>query len=127
MTKALKTKVLLVEDESVTRMVMADFLEDEGYHVLEAWDGDEAVRLLNEPNQFHILLTDVQMPGSQDGVDVAIHARRLYPRLPVLVVSGYAVALMNRLSVLAPAARFMPKPYKLGEVAQTLHEMASGS
>ncbi len=123
MTTALQTKVLLVEDEGIIRMVMTDFLEDEGYDVMEAWNGDEAVRLLNERAHFHILFTDVQMPGSRDGVDVAIHARRLYPQLPVLVVSGYALALMNRLSVLDPAARFLSKPYKLGEVADTLREM----
>ena len=124
MTTALQTKVLLVEDEGIIRMMMAEFLEDEGYDVMEAWNGDEAVRLLNEPNHFHILFTDVQMPGNQDGVDVAIHARRLYPRLPVLVVSGYAAALMSRLSVLDPAARFLSKPYKLDEVAVALREMA---
>ena len=125
MTTALQTKVLLVEDEGIIRMTMAEFLEDEGYDVMEARDGDEAVRLLNEPNHFHILFTDVQMPGSQDGVDVAIHARRLQPQLPVLVVSGYAATLMTRLSVLDPAARFLAKPYKLGDVADTLRELAS--
>ena len=125
MTTVPQARILLVEDEGIIRMMMAEFLEDEGYDVMEAWDGDEAIRLLNEPNRFHILFTDVQMPGSQDGIDVAIHARRLYPQLPVLVVSGYATSLMRRLGVLDPAARFLSKPYKMQEVADTLREMAS--
>ena len=119
-----QAKVLLVEDEGLIRMVMAEFLQDEGFDVMEAWNGDEAVRLLDGPNDVHILFTDVQMPGSRDGVDVAVHARRLYPQIPILIVSGYATALISRLGVLDPAALFMSKPYRLREVGEALHRMS---
>jgi len=109
-------KVLLVEDEGLIRLVASQILEDEGFEVVEAWSGDEAARLLDGPDSFDILFTDVQMPGTLDGVEVAIHARQRHPGIPVLVVSGYAARLMSRLRGLDPAAVFIGKPYSLKEV-----------
>lgn len=127
MTKAPRVKVLLVEDEGLIRMMMFDFLTDEGFDVTEAWSGDEAVRLLDGPGHFNVLFTDVQMAGTRDGVDVAMHARQRYPRMPILVVSGYAAALMSRLGALDPAARFLSKPYFPWNVAETLRALATTS
>ena len=116
-------RVLLVEDEGVIRLVAAEALRDEGFEVAEAWNGDEAVRLLNGPGTFDVLFTDVRMPGTLDGVEVATHARSRYPTIPVLVVSGYAAHLMTRLGVLDPAAHFMSKPYSLAEVVGKLNQL----
>ena len=116
-------KVLLVEDEGLIRMVAAEALQDEGFEVIEAWDGDEAIRLLDGPDDFDLLFTDVQMPGTTDGVDVAVRARRRYPTMPILVVSGYAFQLMNRLSVLDPAAVFISKPYRLGQIVLAVGQL----
>ena len=104
------TRVPLVEDEGLIRLVAAEALQDEGFAVVEAWDGDEAVRLLSGPDTFDVLFTDVRMPGMLEGVDVAIHARGRHPAIHVLVVSGYAPHPMARLGVLEPAAHFMSKP-----------------
>lgn len=118
-------RVLLAEDEALIRLVAAEHLRDEGFEVVEAWDGDEAARLLDGPGGFDVLFTDVRMPGLLDGVDVALHARRRYPTIPVLVVSGYAVHLMRRLGVLQPAAVFISKPYSLAEVATALNRLTA--
>ena len=117
------TRVLLVEDEGLIRLVAAEALQDEGFEVVEAWDGDEAVRLLSGSDAFDVLFTDVRMPGALDGVDVAIHARGRHPAIHVLVVSGYAPHLMARLGVLEPAAHFMSKPYILAEVVAKLNHL----
>jgi len=109
-------RVLLVEDENLIRLVTSEILQDEGFEVVEAWDGDEAARLLDGPDSFDILFTDVQMPGTLDGVEVAIYARQRHPGIPVLVVSGYAARLMSRLRGLDPAAVFIGKPYRLEEI-----------
>jgi len=114
-------RVLLAEDEVLIRLVAAEHLRDEGFEVVEAWDGDEAARLLDGPGRFDVLFTDVRMPGLLDGVDVALHARLRYPTIPVLVVSGYAAHLMRRLGVLQPAAVFISKPYSLAEVVTALN------
>ncbi len=116
-------RVLLVEDEGLIRMVAAEFLQDEGFEVTEAWDGDEAARLLDSAACFDVLFTDVQMPGVLDGIGVALHARRRWATLPLLVVSGHAVQLVARLAVLNPAAVFIGKPYLLDEVAGALKRL----
>lgn len=116
-------RVLFVEDEGLIRLVAAEALLDEGFEVVEAWNGDEAVRLLSGPGTFDVLFTDVRMPGALDGVDVATHARGRHPTIHVLVVSGYAPHLMARLGVLEPRAHFMSKPYILAEVVDKLKHL----
>ena len=116
-------RVLLVEDEGLIRLVAAEVLQDEGFEVVEAWNGDEAVRLLDGSNTFDVLFTDVRMPGVLDGVDVATHARGRHPTIPVLVVSGHAVHLTTRLGVLEPPVHFMSKPYGMAEVIAKLNDL----
>ena len=118
-------RVLLVEDEGLIRLVASQTLEDEGFEVVEAWNGDEAARLLDGPDSFDILFTDVQMPGTLDGLDLAMHARRRCPGIPVLVVSGYAAQLMTRLGGLDPAATFIGKPYSLDEVVTAVRHLTA--
>ena len=116
-------RVLLVEDEALIRLVTAEMLRDEGFEVFEARDGDEARALLNDPDDFDVLFTDVRMPGMLDGIDLVLLVRRRHPTIPVLVVSGYAANIMRRLSGLQPAAVFISKPYSLAKVADVLHRL----
>jgi len=115
-----RARVLLVEDEVLIRLVTAEMLRDEGFEVFEAQHGDEACALLDDADDFDVLFTDVRMPGTLDGIDVALHARRRHPAIPVVVVSGYAVQLVRRLSMLIPAAVFISKPYSLVEVLDVI-------
>ena len=121
--QVIAARILLVEDEGVIRMVTADYLRDEGFEVVEARDGDEAARLLDTSDSFDVLVTDVRMPGTLDGVDVAVRARRRYPEIPVLVVSGYAARLTSRLGALQPPAVFIGKPYALREIVNALSRL----
>ncbi len=116
-------RVLLVEDEGLIRMVTSEFLRDEGFEVTEAWNGDEAARLLDTSDHFDVLFTDVQMPGTLDGIDLAMRARRQYAMIPLLVVSGYAAQLMTRLGVLKPSAVFIGKPYDLKRIVDALRRL----
>lgn len=116
-------RVLLVEDEGIIRMLTATFLRDEGFDVTEAWNGAEAAKLLDGAEAFDVLFTDVQMPGTLDGIDVAVRARLRNSTLPVLVVSGYAAQLVSRLGTLAPPAVFIGKPYDLDEIANALKRL----
>ena len=68
-------RVLVVEDEELIRLILAEVLADEGYQVVEAGTGDEAVRLIDGPDGFHAVITDIHMPGTRDGIAVGHHAR----------------------------------------------------
>ena len=118
-------RVLLAEDEGLIRLTTTEALQEEGFDVVEAWDGDEAVRLLDGPDDFDVLFTDVRMPGALDGFGVAKHARRRCPAIPILVVSGYATDLAKRLGTLAPAAVFISKPYKLEDILLALRRLTA--
>ena len=104
-------------------MVTSEYLRDEGFEVTEAWDGDEAARLLDTTDTYDVLFTDVQMPGTLDGIALAVHARCRHAMLPLLVVSGYAAQLMTRLGVLDPPAVFIGKPYELKGIGDALRHL----
>jgi len=76
-----------------------------------------------------VVCTDVRMPGRADGIDVAVRARGRMPRVPVLVVSGYAAELGRRLDVLAPPSAFLSKPFTspgipdIAQVARSLTKL----
>lgn len=106
-------------------MMTAEFLADEGLEVTQARDGDEAACLLDAGARFDILFTDVQMPGVLDGIDLALHARRRCPAIPLLVVSGYAARLATRLGTFDPPAVLVGKPYDLGTIADALRRLAA--
>lgn len=83
-----KTRILVVEDETLVRMVGAEILEDAGFDVLEASNADEALRILQSHDDVVLLFSDVDMPGSMDGLNLArvVHAR--WPDIRLLLTSG---------------------------------------
>jgi CheY-like chemotaxis protein len=80
--------VLLVEDEILIRLCTAEQLRCEGFTVLEAANADEAVAILESGVRIDLVLTDVRMPGSIDGLGLARIARSQWPRLKVAICSG---------------------------------------
>jgi CheY-like chemotaxis protein len=119
-------RVLLVEDEGVIRLVAGDALQDEGFEVIEAWNGDEAALILDGLDRIDVLFTDIRMPGTLDGLDLAALARRRFPTLPVLIVSGCAENLARRLAEMDPPAIFMDKSYDLRAIARVLGRLTDG-
>jgi CheY-like chemotaxis protein len=113
------TKVLLVEDEPLFRMAMADLLEDAGFDVTVACSGDEAVILLAENDRFDALMTDITMPGAIDGVELAEHAREIHAGLPVVFVSGVPENARRSGEVEQPMAYF-PKPFDMDALLAAL-------
>lgn len=82
------SKCLLVEDEYLIRLTIAEVLAEEGFDVLEAATGDEAVELLQRNADIGLLLTDIQLPGSVDGLGLVRRARERAPALPVILMTG---------------------------------------
>jgi CheY-like chemotaxis protein len=119
-------KILYVEDEAVVRMVAAEALRDAGFDVIEAQTADEAILLLADPDHVSILFTDISLPGTMDGIDLAHETRQAYPSMPVLVASGYAEQIHERLGDLSPPAKFMAKPFSLDKVIETVQGLTRG-
>jgi CheY-like chemotaxis protein len=109
--------VLLAEDEEVIRAYMALILRDLGYHVIEAADGEQALRLVSEARglKIDLLLTDIVMP-KMNGKQLAYRIGQVLPQIKVLFCSGYPEELAARNGMIAPTVRFLQKPV----VPQTL-------
>ncbi len=118
-------KILLVEDEPLTRQVVAAFLEEAGYDVTATCTGDEAAILLSE-DLYSILLTDITMPGQIDGIGLAEHAREIHPGLPVVFVSGRAEN-EGRVRALAPPTAFFSKPYEARSLIGMVNRMTTAA
>ena len=103
-------RILLVEDEPLVREIMAETLAVAGFDVTATCTGDEAAILLADQDRFDLLLTDINMPGSIDGIGLAEHARQVHPGLPLLFVSGRPDH-ERRACMLPQPMEFMPKPY----------------
>ena len=117
-----RMRVLVADDEPAIRMLIVDTLEDAGFDVMTARSGDEALRLIVDPDHFDILITDINMPGA-DGLAVARGARARNPDVPVLFVSGRIDILKTSISVPVPH-RYLAKPFSLLALSLLVGDMA---
>jgi two-component system cell cycle sensor histidine kinase/response regulator CckA len=108
---ASSARVLVVEDEPGVRAFCVQVLEDEGYRVVHAGSGEEAVRMVESvPDPLDLVLTDVVLPGMNGRVMAErLHATR--PSLPVIYMSGYTDDMIVRTGVLTQSAAFLQKPF----------------
>jgi two-component system, response regulator PdtaR len=116
--KASRPIVLVVEDNSLVRIVIADFLETAGFVVIQAVDGAAAMLILDSGAEFNILFTDVQMPGPIDGAGVALLMREQRPDMPIVVTSGHGIP-----TPLPTCGRFVAKPYDNRKVVSLLTDL----
>lgn len=100
--------VLVVEDEVLIRMDIADQLSDEGYRVFEASNADEAVALLHSEPTIRILFTDIDMPGSMDGLKLAAAVHDRWPPVRIVVTSGHRQV---EITDIPDGSVFYSKPY----------------
>ena len=112
--------VLIVEDEMLLRMRAVDMVEDAGYTSVEAVDADEAVTILEARSDIALLFTDIQMPGSMDGLRLAHAVHERWPPIKIILVSG---ALKLAKSDIPPDSRFFGKPLEAKEMIAEIQEM----
>lgn len=108
MTHETKAPVLVVEDEMFIRMVAVDALEETGFSIVEAGDAHEALEVLERTPGIALIFTDINMPGSLDGMDLAAEVARRWPHIEIIVTSG-GVSLNS--ADIPDAGTFLPKPY----------------
>ena len=100
--------ILIVEDDHLLRFLTVDAVEEAGFVALEAGSADEAVAILESRLDIALVLTDIDMPGSMDGLKLAHAVRNRWPPIKVIVVSGRARPSEAALPTLS---RFFAKPY----------------
>ena len=120
MTMAEKIAVLVVEDEPITRMDVVEQLEEGGFKVFEAPDADRAIKILETNPAIRVLFTDIDMPGSMDGLKLAAAVRDRWPPIRIVVASGLRKV---NLDALPDNSRFFSKPYNVNEIAATMRSM----
>jgi CheY-like chemotaxis protein len=111
---------LVVEDEPLILMETVDLLEDAGFTVLEAWNADSALSQLEQHGPVQLLFTDVQMPGSIDGIALAHEVKRRWPEAAVVVCSGN---LKVDPEALPEGALFIDKPFTSTLVLETVRRL----
>ena len=114
------TVVLVVEDEMLLRMRAVDMVEDAGFTPVEAVDADEAVAILELRSDIALLFTDIQMPGSMDGLKLAHAVRKRWPPIKIILVSGQ----LKLANIDIPAdSRFFGKPLEAKEMIAEMQDM----
>ncbi len=114
--------ILVVEDDADVRAYVVDTLGTLGYDVLEAKDGDDALRLMTQYSGIHLLLTDVVMPG-MNGRALAEQARQRHPALKVLFMTGYSRNAIVHQGRLDPGVELVQKPLTSDVLASTVRRV----
>jgi two-component system, response regulator PdtaR len=115
-----KIVVLVVEDHHLILMATIDALTDAGFEALAARNAEDAIRLLEEHPDIHLVFTDVEVGGTTDGLMLSHYIRNRWPPVHLIVTSGKT---MVDGSVLPAGARFFPKPYGHFAIVEAINEM----
>ena len=115
--------VLIVEDELVLRMNALDMIAAAGFEVVEAANADQAIDILESRRDITVVFTDIQMPGSMDGLKLARAVRGRWPPIKIVATSGQPdVGELD----LPEGGRFLAKPYGSLQLAGVLRELRAG-
>ncbi|SFP47186.1 response regulator [Sphingomonas rubra] len=110
--------VLIVEDEPLQRLDMLDMVAEAGFAAVEACDADHAVAILEKRADIRIVFTDIDMPGSMDGLRLAACVRDRWPPIEIIITSS---GRKPKLSDIPARAVFLPKPIDFKRAIDTMH------
>jgi hypothetical protein len=118
--------VLVVEDDPAVRSLAVAQLAELGYRTMQAGDGVAALDLLSRTGGIDLLVTDLMMPRGISGLELAEQARRRWPRMKVLLTSGYSEEVIGPIDRIAPYP-FLAKPYRRRDLAHKVREALDGA
>lgn len=118
------SRILVVEDEVLIRMLVVDELRDADYDVVEAGSADEALELLGTLAPVDLIISDVRMPGSIDGLGLLAAVKAKCPRMPFIVTSGH---IEPSLAIQKGADQFLPKPFSTHVVLSAVYDELSAN
>ena len=122
LVEARRPVVLIVEDEFLLRMDAAEAIGAAGFEVIEAANADEAIEVLEARRDITVVFTDIQMPGSMDGLKLARAVRGRWPPIKIVATSGRVEVSEGDLP---SGSRFLPKPYSAREIVATLRDLTT--
>lgn len=125
MRPAATPTVLLVEDEVLISQLVAASLSEHGFIVHETATADEAWHYMHAGGEVDVLFTDINLPGSIDGAELALRARELRPDLPIVYASGHYQS--TDIGKLVPRSVFVSKPYDPDHVGMLLARLTERS
>src|SRR5258707_815307 len=112
-------RVLVVEDDGLINVMATDELKTAGYEVISAFNADEAIEILESRGDIRLIFTDIDMPGSMDGLKLAAAVRRRWPPMQIIITSG-----MWSPSELPEGAVFIRKPYNGAKIVEAVARLA---
>jgi CheY-like chemotaxis protein len=115
--------VLVVEDETLVLLSICEGLTSEGYEVVTAANANQAIEILESRNDINTVFTDVEMPGSMDGLRLAAVVRDRWPPINIVVTSGKS---RPREAQMPTNTRFIGKPYQTADVLMAFQAFADG-
>jgi two-component system, response regulator PdtaR len=115
-------RVLVVEDEAFIRMDVVDVLRAAGFEVLEATNAEEAIQMLECNSDVRLVFTDIDMPGSMNGLKLAAAVRNRWPPVRIIATSGH---VKIRAGDLPAGALFFSKPYQPLQIIDAIRELTS--
>ncbi|MCX7308387.1 MAG: response regulator [Afipia sp.] len=115
--------VLVVDDDALIRMNAVGMIEDADFAVIEATNADEAIVILEGRFDIRLVFTDIQMPGSMDGLKLAAAIRGRWPQIKIVATSGFVDV---RADDLPDGSVFLPKPYTFDIIRNTFRELTGG-
>ncbi len=113
--------VLIVEDEPLIRMEAVDMIEEVGFRTFDVGSADPAILLMEAHDDIGILFTDIDMPGSMDGLKLAAYVRERWPTVSIVIASG---AVDVETLDLPEGVYFFPKPYPTDQIARALEKVS---
>src|SRR5258707_13041736 len=116
----IKATVLVVEDEMLLRMRAVDIVEDAGFTPLEAVNADDALALLESRSDIELLFTDIQMPGTMNGLKLAHAVHERWPSIKIILVSGKLTPTDAEKPI---HSRFFGKPLEIKQMIAEMQEM----
>lgn len=112
--------ILIVEDEPLQRMLAVDLVEEAGCVALEAENADAAISILEHRTDIRAIFTDIDMPGTLDGLELAMFVRDRWPPVEIIVTSGKTARAPD---ALPERSIFVAKPYDPGKLTLLLYQM----
>ena len=120
------TCIMVVEDEGSIREVIVEVLCEEGFQIIETPSADDAVELL-ELSSLRLIVTDINLPGMRDGIDLAIAARKVRPGIPVIFISGRPMKLVDASQALSNPTSFLLKPFRFQALIEDIRRLTGAN